>query len=160
MVDRRLMSIYHILHSSVHAKNSHLKVQHCVSRDSISLAWVTPSFELYCVAGSSASRNALAQSASAVVRWARKEEGRIFIIGGAVWSFVYPDCCGLTRKLGFLNNCTPMIYFELLKRSESLILGSSVQKGCQSQFPRRTENVTCGIIFEKPLSEFYNPRTS
>ncbi|KAI4216946.1 MAG: hypothetical protein LQ351_000895 [Letrouitia transgressa] len=80
-----LMSIYHILHSSVHAKNSHLKVQHCVSRDSISLAWVTPSFELYCVAGSSASRNALAQSASAVVRWARKEEGRIFIIGGAVF---------------------------------------------------------------------------
>ncbi|KAL9613381.1 MAG: hypothetical protein Q9167_002084 [Letrouitia subvulpina] len=85
MVDRRLMSIYHILHSSVHAKNSHLKVQHCVSRDSISLAWTTPSFELYCVAGPSASRNALAQSANAVVRWARKEEERIFIIGGAVF---------------------------------------------------------------------------
>lgn len=55
-----------------------------MSRSSVSLAWITPLFELYCVAGPGASRNALAQSANKVVQWARREEERIFIIGGAV----------------------------------------------------------------------------
>ncbi|KAL8653719.1 MAG: hypothetical protein Q9226_003730 [Calogaya cf. arnoldii] len=82
---RRLLSLYHTLHAGAHAKNAHLKVHHCISRSSISLAWITPSFELYCVAGPSASRNALAQSANKVVQWARREEERIFIIGGAVF---------------------------------------------------------------------------
>ena len=81
---RRLLSLYHALHASVHAKNAHLKVHHCISRESISLAWVTPLFELYCVAGPHASRNALAQSANKVIQWARREEERVFIIGGAV----------------------------------------------------------------------------
>ena len=81
---RKLLSLYHSLHANVHAKNAHLKVQHCTSRDSISLAWTTSSFELYCVAGPQASRNALAQSANKVIQWARREEERIFIIGGAV----------------------------------------------------------------------------
>lgn len=82
---RRLLSLYHTLHASVHAKNAHLKVHHCISRESISLAWVTPLFEIYCVAGSHASRNALAQSANKVVQWVRREEERVFIIGGAVF---------------------------------------------------------------------------
>ncbi|KAL8780080.1 MAG: hypothetical protein Q9213_006639 [Squamulea squamosa] len=82
---RKLLSLYHTLHAGVHAKNAHLKVHHCISRSSISLAWITPLFELYCVAGPSASRNALAQSANKVVQWARREEERIFIIGGAVF---------------------------------------------------------------------------
>lgn len=81
---RRLLSLYHALHASVHAKNAHLKVHHCVSRESVSLAWITPLFELYCVAGPHASRNALAQSANKVIQWARREEERVFIIGGAV----------------------------------------------------------------------------
>ncbi len=82
---RRLLSLYHTLHASVHAKNAHLKVHHCISRESISLAWVTPLFDLYCVAGPHASRNALAQSANKVIQWARREEERVFIIGGAVF---------------------------------------------------------------------------
>ncbi|KAI9808457.1 MAG: Vacuolar fusion protein mon1 [Pycnora praestabilis] len=82
---RRLLSMYHTLHASVHAKNAHLKVHHCVSQDSISLAWVTPLFELYCVAGPRTSRNALAQGANRVVQWVRREEERVFIIGGAVF---------------------------------------------------------------------------
>lgn len=81
---RKLLSLYHSLHANVHAKTAHLKVQHCTSRDSISLAWMTSSFELYCVAGPQASRNALAQSANKVIQWVRREEERIFIIGGAV----------------------------------------------------------------------------
>ena len=83
MVDR-LLSLYHSLHASVHAKNAHPKVHHCISREATSLAWVTPLFELYCVAAQSTNRNALAQSANKVVQWVRREEERIFIIGGAV----------------------------------------------------------------------------
>ncbi|MCJ1250741.1 Vacuolar fusion protein mon1 [Trapelia coarctata] len=82
---RRLLSLYHTLHASVHAKMAHLKVHHCVNRDFISLAWITPLFELYCVAGPNATRNALAQSANKVVQWVRREEERVFIIGGAVF---------------------------------------------------------------------------
>ena len=80
----RLLSLYHNLHTSVHTKMAHLKVHHCISRDSVSLAWITPLFELYCIAGPNASRNALAQSANKVVQWVRREEERVFIVGGAV----------------------------------------------------------------------------
>ncbi|KAL8717526.1 MAG: hypothetical protein Q9225_005233 [Loekoesia sp. 1 TL-2023] len=89
---RRLLSLYHKLHAVVHAKNAHLKVHHCISRDSVSLAWVTPLFELYCVAGPNANRNALAQNANKVAQWARREEERIFIIGGAVICPMELDC--------------------------------------------------------------------
>ena len=82
---RRLLSIYHRLHASLHAKSTHAKVYHCVSREHTFLAWANQGFELYCVAGPTASRNALAQSAHKVVQWARQEEDRIFIIGGAVF---------------------------------------------------------------------------
>ena len=63
---------------------SHLKVHHCVSRDFTSLAWVTPLFEFYGVAGPGTRREALAQSANRVIQWVRREEERVFIIGGAV----------------------------------------------------------------------------
>ena len=85
LAGRRLLSLYHTLHASAHTKNGHLKVHHCISQESVSLAWLTPTFELYCVAGAATSRNALAQSANKVVQWARREEERIFIIGGAVF---------------------------------------------------------------------------
>ena len=41
------------------------------------------------MASPTASRNAVAQSAHKIVQWARQEEERIFIIGGAV-SFALP----------------------------------------------------------------------
>ncbi|KAE8354664.1 vacuolar fusion protein mon1, partial [Aspergillus coremiiformis] len=80
---RRLMSTYNNLHASIHAKHTHVKVHHCVSQSSSSLAWVTPVFELYCIAGPNANRNALAHSASKIVHWVQQEEERLFIIGGA-----------------------------------------------------------------------------
>jgi|TARA_R110002003_G_scaffold68_13_gene6149 hypothetical protein len=51
----------------------------------IALAWSTPLFELYAVAPANTSRAALAQSANRIVQWVRKEEERVFIIGGAVF---------------------------------------------------------------------------
>ncbi|KAJ5720883.1 uncharacterized protein N7483_008817 [Penicillium malachiteum] len=82
---RRLMSIYNNLHASIHAKNTHVKVHHCVSRSASSFAWVTPVFELYCVAEPNANRNALVQSATKIAQWIQQEEERLFIIGGAVF---------------------------------------------------------------------------
>ncbi|KAJ6070022.1 hypothetical protein N7499_011909 [Penicillium canescens] len=82
---RRLMSMYNNLHSSIHAKNTHVKVHHCVSRSVSSFGWVTPVFELYCIAEPNTNRNALAQSASKVAQWVQREEERLFIIGGAVF---------------------------------------------------------------------------
>ncbi|CAG7943904.1 unnamed protein product [Penicillium olsonii] len=82
---RRLMSMYNNLHSSIHAKNTHVKVHHCVSRSASSFGWVTPVFELYCIAEPNTNRNALAQSASKIAQWVQREEERLFIIGGAVF---------------------------------------------------------------------------
>lgn len=80
----RLMSIYESIHASVHAKHTHVKMHCFVSQSASSFAWITPVFEFYCVAGPNANRNALAMSASKIVRWVQQEEERLFIIGGAV----------------------------------------------------------------------------
>ena len=114
----RLLSLYHTLHASVHAKMTHLKVHHCISRESISLAWITPLFELYCVAGPNANRNALAQSANKIVQWVRREEERVFIIGGAVRFGGCP--CWLT--LGLLT-----LFKGLLNRSFAFSLRNENQ---------------------------------
>ncbi|EAQ92715.1 hypothetical protein CHGG_00950 [Chaetomium globosum CBS 148.51] len=82
---RRLMTLYHELHASMHAKHAHLKVLHAVSEDAASLAWITPVFEFYCVAGPNAPRAAMAQGANRVIQWAKREEERLFIIGGGVF---------------------------------------------------------------------------
>lgn len=83
------MSIYNNLHSSIHAKNTHVKVHHCVSRSASSFGWVTPLFELYCVAEPNANRNALVQCATKIAQWVQQEEERLFIIGGAVSPLFY-----------------------------------------------------------------------
>jgi hypothetical protein len=82
---RRLMTLYHELHASMHAKHAHLKVLHGVSDDAASLAWITPVFEFYCVAGPIVPRAAMAQGANRVIQWAKREEERLFIIGGGVF---------------------------------------------------------------------------
>ncbi|KAH6650155.1 trafficking protein Mon1-domain-containing protein [Chaetomium tenue] len=82
---RRLMTLYHELHASMHAKHAHLKVLHAVSDDAASLAWITPVFEFYCVAGPNVPRAAMAQGANRVIQWAKREEERLFIIGGGVF---------------------------------------------------------------------------
>lgn len=83
------MSLYQRLHATVHAKNAHLKVHHNIRTTSVSLAWVTPTFELYCVAGANVARNVLAQNANAVLSWVKKEEERLFIVGGAVSDYSF-----------------------------------------------------------------------
>ena len=82
---RSLMTLYHQLHAAVHARHSHLKVLHCVSEDAASLAWVTPVFEFYCVSVPNTSRVVMTQAANKIIQWAKKEEERLFIIGGGVF---------------------------------------------------------------------------
>lgn len=79
------MSVYHELHASTHVKYSPVKVLRTVSRESSTLAWITADFEFYCVAGPKASRNALTEGADKVIKWVKREEERVFIIGGAVF---------------------------------------------------------------------------
>lgn len=106
-----LMSIYNNLHGSIHAKNTSVKVHHCVSRSASSFAWVSAVFELYCVAEPNANRNALVQSAAKIAQWVHQEEERLFIIGGAVCAVL--TCLAptqtLTSSAGFL------IYLEILR---------------------------------------------
>ncbi|OMP86051.1 Vacuolar fusion protein MON1 [Diplodia seriata] len=85
-LDRRLLiSLYAQLHSHLHTKPTHLKIHHSTSTHHISLAWTTPLFELYAIAPGTTSRTALAQAANKVIQWVRREEERVFIIGGAVF---------------------------------------------------------------------------
>lgn len=79
------MNLYQRLHAAVHAKQAHLKVHHCIRNSSVSLSWVTPAFELYCVAGAGTDRAQLAKGATAVVNWVKREEERVFVIGGAMF---------------------------------------------------------------------------
>ncbi|CBX98303.1 hypothetical protein LEMA_P097120.1 [Plenodomus lingam JN3] len=82
---RRLITLYNKLHSTLHAKPSPLKIHTEINTACMALAWSTPLFELYAVAPASVSRAALAASANKVVQWVRREEERVFIIGGAVF---------------------------------------------------------------------------
>lgn len=82
---RKLMSLYANLQATMRAKHSHLKVLHCINSDSTSLAWTTPVFEFYCVAGPNTPRTIMTQGANKIIQWARREEERLFIIGGGVF---------------------------------------------------------------------------
>ncbi|SMR60421.1 unnamed protein product [Zymoseptoria tritici ST99CH_1E4] len=82
---RRLMSLYATMHDALHAKGAHAKVLHVAGQDANAVAWETPVFELYCVAGPGVGREGLVDGANRVVRWVRREEERCFIIGGAVF---------------------------------------------------------------------------
>lgn len=79
------MNLYGQLQAHLHAKPTSLKIHHETAMTNISLAWTTPLFELYCVAPATTSRSALAQAANKVIQWVRREEERVFIIGGAVF---------------------------------------------------------------------------
>ncbi|KAG9568632.1 DUF254-domain-containing protein, partial [Aureobasidium melanogenum] len=82
---RRLVSLYSALHTAVHNRTAHLKVHYACAKDAVALGWETKEYEFYGVAGAGTSREAVAKAAQEVVKWVRREEERVFIIGGAVF---------------------------------------------------------------------------
>ncbi|RDI77445.1 hypothetical protein Vi05172_g12565 [Venturia inaequalis] len=82
---RRLLTLYTHLHTSLHCRPVHPKIIHSTSTNHTTLAWTTPVFELYAVAPANTSKAALAQAANRLVQFVRREEERVFIIGGAVF---------------------------------------------------------------------------
>ncbi|KAK9470584.1 trafficking protein Mon1-domain-containing protein [Dipodascopsis tothii] len=80
-----LMCLYRRLHAAIHTKRTHLKVLYSNGGPLLALAWATRSFEVYCVANSSASKAILSQGLDSAVSWIRREESRLFISNGAVF---------------------------------------------------------------------------
>jgi len=82
---RRLLALYRHLHAIVHARRSHIKVFHYLSRRFSALVWVGTGFECYVVAEGRVSRAVLARASRNIVRWVRAEEARLFVSGGVVF---------------------------------------------------------------------------
>jgi vacuolar fusion protein MON1 len=81
----RLLALYRHLHAVVHARKTHVKIFHYVSRRFSALVWVGTGFECYVVAEGRVARGVLARGARGVVRWVRTEEARVFVSGGVVF---------------------------------------------------------------------------
>lgn len=81
---QKLMTLYHQLHGFIHSKKGPLRVYYTMRHSTTALAWITPSFEMYCVTGTT-TKEAVSQSVRAVVSWIRQNEERLFIVGGAVF---------------------------------------------------------------------------
>jgi vacuolar fusion protein MON1 len=81
---QKLMTLYHQLHGFIHAKRGQLRVYYTMRHSTTALAWITPSFEMYCVTGTT-TKEAISQSVRAAVAWIKQNEERLFIVGGAVF---------------------------------------------------------------------------
>lgn len=81
----RLLSLYRHLHAVVHARKTHVKIFHYVSRRFSALVWLGAGFECYVVAEGRVGRGVLARGARGVVKWVRTEEARVFVSGGVVF---------------------------------------------------------------------------
>jgi hypothetical protein len=88
---RRLLTLYATLHTTMHSSKfssgtpNALKITHHRSTTYAALGWITPAFEIYAVAPATAERAAVARAAEGVGRWVAREEGRLFLVGGAVF---------------------------------------------------------------------------
>ena len=69
----------------MHVKPTPPKIHHSTQAQCIALAWTTPLFELYAIAPATTARPALAQATNKLIHWVKREEERVFIIGGAVF---------------------------------------------------------------------------
>jgi hypothetical protein len=85
LMNSRLLNIYTQLHSTMHSRPASPKIMYCSTTSYLALAWMTPTFEMYALAPAAASRGDLSQAANKLTQYARREEERIFIIGGAVF---------------------------------------------------------------------------
>jgi len=85
LIQARLLIIYAHLQASLHARPAPPKLHHSSTATYTALAWSTPHFELYALAPASTSRVELSRAANRLLQYVRREEERVFIIGGAVF---------------------------------------------------------------------------
>ncbi|ESK95723.1 vacuolar fusion protein mon1 [Moniliophthora roreri MCA 2997] len=79
---RRLMTLYQILHDAVHAKSGQeetLKLQFVRTEKECVMGWITQPFELYITLSPLLPKSAAVGAANAVARWVKKDESRLFL---------------------------------------------------------------------------------
>jgi hypothetical protein len=81
----RLVSVYAHLHASIHSRPAPPKIHYTSTTKYSALGWATQNFELYALAVANTSRLNLSQIANRIIQHIRREEERVFIIGGAVF---------------------------------------------------------------------------
>jgi hypothetical protein len=81
--------LYHQLHAEVHRRqygpSGSIKILHTRRQKTAALAWVTPSFELYCITGGATTKAAMSSSVRTIISWIRSQESRLFVVNGAVF---------------------------------------------------------------------------
>jgi hypothetical protein len=82
---RRLITAYTQLQSALHSKPAPPKILHQITESYSALAWSTQSFEVYALASVGVSRGEMSEATNKLAQHVKKEEERIFIIGGAVF---------------------------------------------------------------------------
>lgn len=80
----RFFSIYQNLYGLMRTKAPPLKRYQAIMYETACLAWITDTFELYCMAEQRTPQAAVAADANVLVRWVKEKENDLFIIGGAV----------------------------------------------------------------------------
>ncbi|KAI0269832.1 trafficking protein Mon1-domain-containing protein [Gloeopeniophorella convolvens] len=79
---RRLITLYQILHDGIHAKSGQdlpLKLQYIRTEKEAVMGWITQPFEMYIAVSHGLPKSAVISAANAVARWVKKEEGRLFL---------------------------------------------------------------------------------
>ncbi|EGO23921.1 hypothetical protein SERLADRAFT_470414 [Serpula lacrymans var. lacrymans S7.9] len=79
---RRIVTLYQTLHDAIHAKSGQeetLKLQYILTENESVMGWITQPFELYIALSPRIPKSAVIGAANAVVRWIKKEEGRLFL---------------------------------------------------------------------------------
>jgi len=79
---RRLITLYQHVHDALHARSGQpeaLTLQYIKTDREAIMGWITKPFELYLALSPQLAKPACVSAANAVVNWAKKEEGRLFL---------------------------------------------------------------------------------
>ena len=79
------MNIYANLHAAIHAQPAPSNILHDSTAQVTSIAWNTPKYEFYALASPNTSRASMMEAANKLFHYAKQEEQRIFIVGGAIF---------------------------------------------------------------------------
>ena len=82
---REILQVYRQLHGSIHSKTSQSRFLFVSLKRFCALAWVSSTFELYCIAPLSCSKQGLIGLARVITQWIRQEHERLFISSGAIF---------------------------------------------------------------------------